>query len=105
MKILLFLISLSCIALSESDNCGCAEKSHSRAAELVGEKKLSFTVLGMSCGSCEADLTKKLEKLKSVIKVEKADHQEKSVILVVKPDACKTSLKEAISKAGYFVKE
>jgi len=104
-KSIILLLSVLGIAVAETKNCGCSEKSPSRAATLIGEKKLSFTVLGMSCSSCEKDLTEKLKKLETVINVDLASHKEKSVKLTVKPDACETTLKEEIKKAGYLVKE
>ncbi len=105
MKFLTLFAILACLSFAETKNCGCSEASHSRAAELVGEKKLNFTVIGMSCGSCEKGLTEKLKKVEGIISVDKVDHQEKAVAVTVKPDVCETTLKEAITKAGYLVKD
>jgi len=105
MKFFTLLAILTFLSFAETKNCGCSEASHSRAAELVGEKKLNFTVIGMSCESCEKGLTEKLKKEEGIISVDKVNHQEKLVMVTVKPEVCETVIKQAITKAGYFVKD
>ena len=110
-KLTLCLLALASLTFADTteatkkENCGCSEKSHSRASDLLGEKKLNFTVLGMKCGNCSANLTKKLKEVKEILTVDQVDHEKKSVQVTVKPEVCETVVKNAITKAGYFVKE
>jgi|GEM_PF-6246893 len=105
----LFLTILSALALAnaeQGEECNCSETEHSRASLVTGattQKQFSFTVIGMSCTSCEEDLTKKLEKVEEITSVEKVSSAEKVVTVSVSSGTSETVIKEAITKAGYYV--
>ncbi len=61
-----------------------------------------ISIEGMTCGSCEASLTKVIEGVSGVQKVVSISHKDKSAVVCVdKKNTCLTTLTKAITDKGY----
>ena len=65
-------------------------------------KTVTFGVEGMMCNNCKAHVEKALGELKGVKKAE-ADLNAKTVTVLVKDSVEESTLKDAVTKAGYKV--
>lgn len=98
--------SASC---SEKDMEACAKKlgvSVDECKKMCSEKGSmtmhTISIEGMTCGSCEASLTKVIEAVPGVKKVVSISHKDKNAVVCVdKKNTCTTTLTKAITDKGY----
>ena len=104
MKRIALLLSMSTL-LVIGEECNCANTSHSRAGAVMGQQStLTFSVSGMSCGSCEKSLTDRLSQIHQLT-IHQVSHTEKSVVVSFPTGKYNSQqIANQITKAGFLVK-